>query len=464
GSLIANTPHVPVHLGSMDSTIKVLIQSGQDINPGDVFVHNNPYNGGSHLPDITIISPIFDEMKDNILFFVASRAHHEDVGGIAPGSMSPRGKSFDEEGIVLDCVKLIDRGVFLTEMIEQRLGAAPYPARNIDQNIADLLAQVAANKTGANELQKLVSNYGFDRVNAYMGYIQDNAEETVRKAIAKMSDTEFKYNLDGGTHVDLKISIDKEKREATIDFTGTSAQLPNNFNAPVTVTHAAVLYVFRCLVDDDIPLNAGCLKPLTIKVAEGSMLNPMPPAAVVAGNVETSQAVTNALFGALGVLAASQGTMNNLTFGNDKYQYYETICSGSPAGRGFNGVAAVHTHMTNTRLTDPEIMENRYPVMLQNFTIERASGGKGKWNAGDGIIRSIRFLDDMECSILSGHRLTPPFGLEGGQSGRMGKNWITRQDGQVEDLGGCAQTDVHPGDIINIRTPTGGGFGDIKCG
>ncbi len=464
GSLIANAPHVPVHLGSMDSTIKVLIQSGQDINPGDVFVHNNPYNGGSHLPDITIISPIFDEMKDNILFFVASRAHHEDVGGIAPGSMSPRGKSFDEEGIVLDCVKLIDRGVFLTEMIEQRLGAAPYPARNIDQNIADLLAQVAANKTGANELQKLVSNYGFDRVNAYMGYIQDNAEETVRKAIAKMSDTEFKYNLDGGTHVDLKISIDKEKREATIDFTGTSAQLPNNFNAPVTVTHAAVLYVFRCLVDDDIPLNAGCLKPLTIKVAEGSMLNPMPPAAVVAGNVETSQAVTNALFGALGVLAASQGTMNNLTFGNDKYQYYETICSGSPAGRGFNGVAAVHTHMTNTRLTDPEIMENRYPVMLQNFTIERASGGKGKWNAGDGIIRSIRFLDDMECSILSGHRLTPPFGLEGGQSGRMGKNWITRQDGQVEDLGGCAQTDVHPGDIINIRTPTGGGFGDIKCG
>ncbi len=459
GNLIANAPHVPVHLGSMDSTIKVLINSGQEINPGDVFIHNNPYNGGSHLPDITVISPVFNDALDNILFFVASRAHHEDIGGISPGSMSPRGKSIHEEGIIFDCVKLVDQGVFLTKEIEQRLGGAPYPARNINQNIADLMAQVAANKTGANELQKLVSRYGLDVVNTYMGYIQDNAEEAVRTVITTLNDAEFDYILDDDIHVKLKISINKEKHEATIDFTGTSGQLPNNFNAPVTITHAAVLYVFRCLVDDDIPLNAGCMKPLKIIVPKGSMLNPNPPAAVVAGNVETSQAVTNALFGALGALAASQGTMNNLTFGNEHYQYYETICSGSPAGPGFDGTSAVHTHMTNTRLTDPEIMEHRYPVILENFTIDRKSGGRGKWHSGDGVTRSIRFLEKMECSILSGHRQTPPFGLEGGQPGRIGKNWIKRQDGHSEDLGGSAQTDVHPGDVVNIRTPTGGGFG-----
>jgi len=459
GNLIANAPHVPVHLGSMDSTIKVLIESGQAINPGDVFIHNNPYNGGSHLPDITIISPVFNDALDNILFFVASRAHHEDIGGISPGSMSPRGKSIHEEGIIFDCVKLVDQGVFLTEDIEQKLGEPPYPARNISQNIADLMAQVAANKTGANELQKLVSRYGLDVVRAYMGYIQDNAEEAVRTVITNINDTAFDYILDDDVHVKLKISINQEKREATIDFTGTSVQLPNNFNAPVTITHAAVLYVFRCLVDDDIPLNAGCMKPLKIIVPKGSMLNPTPPAAVVAGNVETSQAVTNALFGALGALAASQGTMNNLTFGNKHYQYYETICSGSPAGPGFDGVSAVHTHMTNTRLTDPEIMEHRYPVVLENFTIDRESGGRGKWHSGDGVTRSIRFLENMECSILSGHRQIPPFGLEGGQPGRIGKNWIKRQNGHSEDLGSSTQTNVHPGDVINIRTPTGGGFG-----
>ena len=459
GNLIANAPHVPVHLGSMDGAIKVLLQSEQKINPEDVFIHNNPYNGGSHLPDITVISPIFNSAKDKVLFFVASRAHHEDIGGIAPGSMSPLGKSFHEEGIVFDCVKLVDKGVFQARKVDEMLSAEPYPARNIRQNIADLMAQIAANKTGENELIKLVAHYGFDIVNAYMTYIQDNAENSVRSVIATLKDAEFNYSLDEGVQVSVKFSIDQQRREATIDFTGTSAQLPNNFNAPVTVTQAAVLYVFRCLVDDDIPLNAGCLKPLKIIVPQGSMLNPCLPAAVVAGNVETSQAVTNALFGALGTLAASQGTMNNLTFGNERYQYYETICSGSPAGAGFDGAAAVHTHMTNTRLTDPEILESRYPVVLTSFTIDRHSGGKGKWNSGDGVTRSIKFLESMSCSILSGHREVPPFGLNGGKAGRIGKNWLICREGHVKDLKGCAQIDVRSGDIINIRTPTGGGFG-----
>lgn len=464
GNLVANAPHVPVHLGSMDSSVKVIVESGQDIRPGDVFVQNNPYNGGSHLPDVTVVSPVFSEDKKEILFYVASRAHHEDIGGIAPGSMSPLGKTILEEGIILDCVKLVDQGEFLTEHITELLEAKPYPARNISQNIADMMAQTAANAAGANELRKLVEEYGRQTVFAYMGYIQEYAEKSVRRLISRLHDGAFNYVLDNGEAINVNIKIDKSDNSATIDFTGTSEQLPNNFNAPAAITNAAVLYVFRCLVDDEIPLNAGCMKPLNIIVPKGSMLNPKYPAAVVAGNVETSQAVTNALFAALGALGSSQGSMNNLTFGNAKYQYYETICSGAPAGPGFDGVDAVHTHMTNTRLTDPEIMEQRYPIILDEFSIRRNSGGHGKWNAGDGIIRRIRFNEDMECSILSGHRIIRPYGLMGGEPGEIGKNWIVRQNGDIEDLGGCAQTEVHSGDTINISSPTGGGFGkcDIK--
>ncbi|WP_086929357.1 hydantoinase B/oxoprolinase family protein [Agarilytica rhodophyticola] len=462
GNLVANAPHVPVHLGSMDSSVKVLIDNNIDIRPGDAFVHNNPYNGGSHLPDVTVISPVFDEDEKCIIFFVASRAHHEDIGGVAPGSMSPTGRTIYEEGIMFDCDKLIDRNTFLTEDIRKILTDARYPARNPDQNIADLMAQAAANTAGADELRKLVVKYGMETVTAYMQYIQDNAEEAVRKVISRLNNGHFTYTLDSGERIVVTINIDKEKREAEIDFTGTGKQLENNFNAPQAITRAAVLYVFRCLVDDDIPLNAGCMKPIKTIVPEGSLLNPRPPAAVVAGNVETSQALTNALFAAIGALGSSQGTMNNLTFGNEKYQYYETICSGSPAGKGFDGVAAVHTHMTNTRLTDPEIMEQRYPVLLQEFCIDRNSGGKGQWNAGDGVRRSIRFLEDMECSILSGHRVVAPYGLYGGETGRLGENSLVRENGETIALGGCTQVKVGNGDVVTICTPTGGGFGSPK--
>ena len=462
GNLIANAPHVPVHLGSMDATVKVIIDGPLPINPDDVFVQNNPYNGGSHLPDITVVSPVFDDNNENIIFYLASRAHHEDVGGVAPGSMSPLGRTIYEEGVVLDGLKLVDRGVFQTKAIHKAFSEGQYPARNIDQNIADLMAQTAANATGAAELNKLVKQYGIETVHAYMGYIQDSAEEAVRSVIANLDDASFEYKIDSGAVIKLNIKIDKTARSATLNFMGTSKQQPTNFNAPGAITRAAVLYVFRCLVDKDIPLNAGCMEPLEIIVPKGSMLNPEFPAAVVAGNVETSQAVTNTLFAALGALGTSQGTMNNLTFGNEKYQYYETICSGSPAGPSFNGVAAVHTHMTNTRLTDPEIMEQRYPIMLEEFVIDRNSGGRGQWNAGDGITRRIKFLEAMECSILSDHRKVPPMGIKGGLPGRIGKNWITRKSGAQEDLGGCGQTHVEPGDSVTVQSPTGGGFGKVK--
>jgi 5-oxoprolinase (ATP-hydrolysing) len=461
GNLVANAPHVPVHLGSMDSSVKVIINSGQEISPGDVFVQNNPYKGGSHLPDITVISPVFSEDKGHVDFYLASRAHHEDVGGIAPGSMSPLGTTIEEEGIVFDGEKLVEKGVFQTERIRNIFSSGPYPARNIEQNIADLMAQTAANAVGATELKKLVKHYGLNTVYAYMGFIQDSAEESVRKVIDGLQDGAFSYELDSAAVINLEIKINRAKRTAKIDFSGTSEQQATNFNAPGAITRAAVLYVFRCLVNDDIPLNAGCMKPLEIIVPKGSMLNPNYPAAVVAGNVETSQAVTNALFAALGKLGSSQGTMNNLTFGNERYQYYETICSGSPAGPDFNGVAAVHTHMTNTRMTDPEIMEQRYPILLQEFKIDRNSGGLGQWNAGDGITRRIRFLENMQCSILSGHRKLAPYGLNGGESGRIGQNWITRSDGSIEDLGGCGHSEVQAGDTINIVSPTGGGFGAV---
>ena len=458
GNLVANAPHVPVHLGSMDSAVKVIINSDQSIDPGDVFVQNNPYNGGSHLPDITVVTPVFGS-EDRIEFFVASRAHHEDVGGIAPGSMSPNAKTILEEGVTLDCEKMIERGVFQTERITQMLGAPPYPARNIPQNIADLMAQAAANETGVRELNQLVSSYGRPVVFAYMKHIQDFAEESVRSLVGRMEEGAFKYQLDEGESISVAIKPNHAERTLTIDFTGTSKQLANNRNAPAAITRAAVLYVLRCLVADDVLLNSGCMKPVTLIIPSGSMLNPVYPAAVVAGNVETSQAVTNALFAAIGALGSSQGTMNNFTFGNDRYQYYETICSGSPAGPGFDGVAAVHTHMTNTRMTDPEILEQRYPVVLDEFSIRRGSGGRGKWSAGDGVKRRIRFLESMECSILSGHRVVCPFGIDGGATGQIGVNKIFRSGGGEEDIGGNAQRTVEPEDAIEIVTPTGGGFG-----
>ncbi len=459
GNLVANAPHVPVHLGSMDASVKSIIDSGALIEPGDAFVHNNPHKGGSHLPDVTVVSPVFDEAGEAVLFYIASRAHHEDIGGISPGSMSPLGRTIADEGILLDNVKLVERGAFRTARIESILADSPNPARNIAQNVADLMAQVAANATGAGELRKLVAQYGLDVVQAYMGHIQDTAEAAVRRVIGSIEPGEFRLELDSGAAVQVAIRLDKSTGNAVIDFTGTSAQQDSAFNAPPAVTRAAVLYVFRCLIDDDIPLNAGCMKPLTIVVPEGSMLNPGDNAAVVAGNVETSQAITDALFAALGKLGTSQGTMNNFTFGNASRQYYETICSGAPAGPGFDGAAAVHTHMTNTRMTDPEVLEHRYPVVLDEFRIDRGSGGKGVSNAGDGVTRAIRFLEEMELSILSDHRVVAPVGLQGGEDGRPGKNWIERCDGSVEELAGCDQADVAAGDRVVIRTPTGGGFG-----
>jgi 5-oxoprolinase (ATP-hydrolysing) len=459
GNLVANAPHVPVHLGSMDTTVKVIIESRTAINPGDAFVQNNPHNGGSHLPDITVITPVFDDQDEAVLFFTASRAHHEDVGGITPGSMSPRGTTIHEEGVLLDNLKLVEGGTFMTDRIEAALGAGQYPARNIRQNIGDLVAQAAANAAGANELQKLVTNYGIEMVHAYMGHIQSAAERAVRRVIGTLEDGSGEIELDSGAMIKLAIKVNKESGTATLDFSGTSAQMPNAFNAPPAITRAAVIYVFRCLVDDEIPLNAGCLKPIEIIVPEGSLLNPEFPSAVVAGNVETSQAITDCLFAALGRLGSSQGTMNNLTFGNDRYQYYETICSGAPAGPGFDGAAGVHTHMTNTRMTDPEVLEKRFPVMLEEFRIDRGSGGKGRWNAGDGTTRKIRFNEEMSCSILSEHRIVPPRGTLGGEDGRVGRNWIERANGETQDLGGCGEAEVQPGDAVVIQTPTGGGFG-----
>ena len=462
GNLVANAPHVPVHLGSMDASVKVIVNSGQDIRPGDAFVQNNPYNGGSHLPDVTVVSPVFDRREKEVLFYVASRAHHEDIGGVAPGSMSPLAKTIHEEGVIFDNLKCVENGVFLTERIRGALTAGRWPARNVDQNVADLMAQTAANAAGAAELRKLVESYGREVVHAYMGHIQKSAEEAVRRVVDRLHDGDFDYKMDGGVKIRVGVKVDRDNRDAVIDFTGTTPQQENNLNAPAAITRAAVLYVFRCMVDDEIPLNAGCMAPITIVTPEGSLLNPRFPAAVAAGNVETSQAIANALFAALGALGTSQGTMNNLTFGNERYQYYETICSGAPAGPGFDGAAAVHTHMTNTRMTDPEILEHRYPVVLETFSIVRDSGGRGKWRAGDGVRRTIRFLEDMECSILSGHREVAPEGICGGEDGRAGRNWVERKDGATTALQGCDHVKVAAGDRINIRTPTGGGFGAVE--
>ncbi len=463
GTLVANAPHMPVHLGSMDRAVETIIRENKGtIRPGDVYAINAPYNGGTHLPDITVCTPVFDDRKKAILFWVASRGHHADVGGISPGSMSPNATTITEEGVYIDNLKLVDRGRFLEKELMAVLAGAAYPARNPLQNINDLKAQIAANEKGIQELRKMVAQFSLPVVKAYMQHVQDNAAESVRRVIDRLHDSSFSVEMDQGTVITVRIAVDKKKRELTVDFTGTSEQQGSNFNAPEPVTRAAVLYVFRVMVDDDIPMNGGCLRPIRIVIPRKTMLSPEYPAAVVAGNVEVSQAVTNALFGALGAMAASQGTMNNLNFGNTKYQYYETICSGSPAGPGFPGTDAVQVHMTNTRLTDPEVLEFRYPVLLEDFHIREGSGGRGQWNAGDGILRVIRFLETMECTILSGHRRVPPFGLAGGENGQVGQNAVRRKDGSVEVLKGSDATVIGPGEAIMIRTPTAGGYGKPK--
>jgi 5-oxoprolinase (ATP-hydrolysing) len=458
GSLVANAPHMPVHLGSMDRAVETIIRENRGkIRPGDVYAINAPYNGGTHLPDITVCTPVFDGGK--ILFWVASRGHHADVGGVSPGSMSPNATTIEQEGVYIDDFTLVDRGRFREKELAALLTGGPYPARNPVQNINDLKAQIAANEKGVQELRKMVRHFTLPVVRAYMGHVQDNAAESVRRVIDRLHDSTFAVEMDQGTVIKVRIAVDKKKREATVDFTGTSPQQPNNFNAPEPVTRAAVLYVFRVMVDDDIPMNAGCLRPIRIVIPKKSLLSPEFPAAVVAGNVETSQEVTNCLFGALGAMAAAQGTMNNLNFGNARYQYYETICSGSPAGPGFPGTDAVHTHMTNTRLTDPEVLEFRYPVLLEDFHIRNGSGGHGQWKAGDGIVRAIRFLEKMECTILSGHRRVPPFGLAGGEDGQVGASRVRRKDGRVDKLAGCDATVLDAGEVIIIQTPTAGGYG-----
>ncbi|MGR7997152.1 hydantoinase B/oxoprolinase family protein [Xanthobacter sp. ZOL 2024] len=461
GHLVANAPHIPVHLGSMDKSVESVIRAnGGKFEPGDVYALNAPYNGGTHLPDITVVTPVFDAAGSRVMFYVAARGHHADVGGVAPGSMSPRASNIEEEGVYIDNFKLVERGRFREAELVELLTSARYPVRNVVQNVNDLKAQIAASERGVAELRKMIDHFGADVVAAYMGHVQDNAAESVRRVLDRLSDCAFEVEMDQGSVIKVKVTVDKEKREATVDFTGTSPQRPDNFNAPGPVTEAAVLYVFRVMVDGNIPLNAGCLRPIHIIVPEGSMLAPRYPAAVVAGNVEVSQHVTDCLFGALKALGSAQGTMNNLTFGNDTYQYYETICSGSPAGPGFDGIGGVQSHMTNSRLTDPEILEFRYPVVLEDFHLRTGSGGQGRWNSGDGTARTIRFLEPMDCAILSSHRRVAPFGVDGGAPGELGRNLARRADGTVEELGGCDQVRLEAGEAITIITPTGGGFGD----
>jgi len=465
GRLVANAPHMPVHLGSMDRSVETIIRLNEGkIRPGDVYALNAPYNGGTHLPDITVVTPVFNDSGEEILFWAASRGHHADVGGTAPGSMTPLATTVDEEGVLIDNFKLVDQGKFREPELIELLTDHPYPVRNVTQNVADLKAQIAANEKGVANLRKMVSDFGLDVVEAYMGHVQDNAAESVARVLATLTDCEYEYPTDTGQVIKVKITVDREKREATVDFTGTSEARENNFNAPEPVARAAVLYVFRVMVEKPIPMNAGCLRPIHIIIPEGSMLKPAYPRAVVAGNVETSQHVTNALFGALGALANSQGTMNNLTFGNDVYQYYETICSGSPAGyhndkRGFDGTSGVHVHMTNSRLTDPEVLEMRFPVELEDFHIRGNSGGKGQFNAGNGTRRTLRFREKMDMAILSSHRNRPPEGINGGSMGQVGKTQIRRLDGTIEELKACDQTILEAGEAVILTTPTSGGAG-----
>jgi 5-oxoprolinase (ATP-hydrolysing) len=510
GELIANAPHMPVHLGSMSESIKTVIARNPSMRPGDVYMLNDPYHGGTHLPDVTVVTPVYltamapappQNMKvaaamavpsprplpegggelerapgatftvnaERPSFYVASRGHHADIGGSTPGSMPPFSTRIGEEGVLFDNFLLVRDGVLRDAELRAQLASGDYPARNPEQTIADLKAQIAANQKGVDELAAMVAQFGAETVAAYMQHVQDNAEESVRRVITALTPGEFTLPLDNGARISVKVRVDAARREATIDFSGTSPQLPNNFNAPKAVTMAAVLYVFRTLVDDEIPLNAGCLRPLHLIVPEGCMLNPRPPAAVVAGNVETSMCVTNALYGALGVMAASQCTMNNFTFGNATYQYYETISGGSGAGvirdaagrivGGFEGTSVVQTHMTNSRLTDPEVLEFRFPVLLESFGLRLGSGGAGRWRGGDGGVRRLRFLEPMTASILSNGRVHGAFGLLGGSAGAPGINRIERRDGRVESLAHIGSAEMAPGDLVVIETPGGGGCG-----
>lgn len=460
GNLVANAPHIPVHLGSMGTSVKEVIRRrGDAMRPGDTYAVNDPYHGGTHLPDVTVITPVFDTQGDRILFYVASRGHHAEIGGIAPGSMPANSRTIEEEGVLFDNWLLAEDGRFREAETLRLLTEAPYPSRNPKTNLADLRAQIAANRKGVDEVARMIEDFGLDVVQAYMRHVQDNAAEAVRRVIDALDDGEYAYETDSGAVIRVRVRVNRENRSATVDFTGTSAQLTTNFNAPFAVVNAAVLYVFRTLVDDDIPLNDGCLRPLDIVVPPGSMLAPEPPAAVVAGNVETSQAITGALYAALGVQAEGSGTMNNVTFGNERHQYYETVASGSGAGDGFPGAPVVQTHMTNSRLTDPEVLEWRLPVLLDEFAVRRGSGGEGRWSGGDGAVRRIRFREPMTVSTLSQHRRIPPYGLEGGEPGALGANRVERADGTVTPLDGSDAADVGPDDVLVIETPGGGGYG-----
>ena len=460
GNLIANAPHMPVHLGSMGESVRTIIERRRDtMRARDVFVLNAPYNGGTHLPDVTVIAPVFLADADRPEFYVASRGHHADIGGITPGSMPPNSTHVEEEGVLLDNIQLVAQGHFLESDMRAILGSGRFPARNIEQNLADLRAQIAACAKGIFELEKMVAHFGLDVVRAYMQHVQDNAEEAVRRVLGALRDGRFEYEMDSGAKIAVAIAVDRGRRSAKIDFTGTSAQQPTNFNAPSAVCKAAVLYVFRTLVDAEIPMNAGCLKPLDIVIPEGSMLNPRYPAAVVAGNVETSQVVTDALYGALGVLAASQGTMNNFTFGDETYQYYETISGGAGAGPDFDGASVVQTHMTNSRLTDPEVLEWRFPVRLEAYLIRRGSGGAGRQRGGDGGERRLRFLQPMTAAMLANRRRVAPFGAAGGLPGALGQNWVERADGSRETFGATFEVQMRAGDLFVVQTPGGGGFG-----
>lgn len=460
GELIANAPHMPVHLGSMSESIKAVMRAkAGTMKPGDAFVLNAPYNGGTHLPDVTVIKPVFQETSGDIIFYVASRGHHADIGGIAPGSIPADSCHVEQEGILIDNVKLVSEGVFLEAEIRQLLGAGEYPARNIDYNIADLKAEVAACEKGAQELERVINHFGLPVVHAYMQHVQDNAEESVRRVLDVLHDASFTCKMDDGHQVTVSITVDHKERTAVIDFTGTSDTHPGNYNAPTAVCYAAVLYVFRCMVDQDIPLNAGCLKPLTVIIPENSMINPSWPAAVVAGNVETSQVIVDTLFGAFGVMGEAQGTMNNFIWGNQEYQYYETICGGAGATKNAPGCDAVHTHMTNSRLTDPEVLEWRFPVQLQDFYIRQGSGGAGLNRGGHGVVRKVLFNAAMTANIIAGHRSVPPYGMQGGGAGLAGNNYVLRKTGERVDLGNKGQVELESGDVFCIETPGGGGFG-----
>lgn len=460
GQLVANAPHVPVHLGSMSESILTIIRLNKEsMAPGDVYMLNAPFNGGTHLPDVTVVTPVWNNEGNQVLFYVASRGHHADIGGRTPGSCPPDSKHIDEEGVLIDNFKLVDRGILREQETRALLASGQYPCRNIDENMADLSAQIAANETGVAEVHKMVDQFGLEVVSAYMQHVQDNAEECVRRVITSLTDGSYRYELDSGAIINVTINVDREAREAKIDFTGTSEKDPLNFNAPFAVCRAVVLYVFRTLVENPIPLNEGCFKPLTIHAPRGSMINAEYPSAVIAGNTEVSQAMCNAVFGALGVMAGSQATMNNFVWGNDKIQNYETICGGVGAGPDFDGCSAIQTHMTNTRMTDPETLEWRFPVRVEEFSIRRGSGGKGKHHGGDGSRRRLRFLTPMTVTVLCGHRRVPPFSVDGGEPGKVGIEWVERADGSVDSVRGIDAVDVNPGDVFVMETPGGGGFG-----